>query len=785
MKQTAPTSLDISARLRPWLLMAATALLVARPLFPSESAADWGDGASAVMLWILLAVVWLLGEVASGRFAVRFGWLDAAVVLLVFWQIIAALWAVINGSPRPAMNMLWEWVGMALGFLLLRQLLGTGNLIDVQSGATVGLSSSAGNTGGQATRGTHGRECRALLAVMIALAVGLSGYALYQRAYEYPQTLARYDADPDGELQKAGYDYPPGSPQRKLFRDRLASNLPSATFALSNSLAGFLAPWLVILVGIAASELQNLKRFSWLILCACLITAGLLITRGRGGCIAAGVGCVLLAVPWAWNKARRLGWLLPVAAAAVAIVAVFVAVSQRNVFSQAAKSFGYRVQYWQSSMAMIAEHPWLGCGPGNFQNAYTKYKLPEASEEIADPHNFLLEVWATAGSPAAVLLLVVLGGFFWTAARGQGPGASGRKGEKDSLPSPACGRGAWGEGGKHPSKSALTLALSQSERERTYKSRIPESLNPESRPVFILAGGGLGFILSIPLGMLGAAPPGLMAILIGLPLAGLTVAALWGWVCDGWLPPLLPALGAAVLLINLLAAGGIAMPGVAGTLWALMAVGLYGRWPGVLSRATAWLVLVAALCMAAACYFTYYRPVLDSQMNMRMAEQNPEQAVEWLNAAAKADPLAAEPWRRLMVAKFANYPHNLGRESLDHLHHTVNEFLRLNPNSASAWMTVGDWYSFLAPSFSDTTEDSKREIQVEALGAYRRAVDLYPNGAIQRAKLALALHQAGDWPAFRHEAKAALRLDEITPHEDKKLPPEVREQLTRLLQEKP
>ena len=66
--------------------------------------------------------------------------------------------------------------------------------------------------------------------------------------------------------------------------------------------------------------------------------------------------------------------------------------------AKAAKSFGYRLQYWQATMRMIAEHPLAGCGPGNFQDAYTAYKLPEASEEVADPHNFLLEVWATAGT---------------------------------------------------------------------------------------------------------------------------------------------------------------------------------------------------------------------------------------------------------------------------------------------------------------------------------------------------------------------------------------------------
>ncbi len=79
---------------------------------------------------------------------------------------------------------------------------------------------------------------------------------------------------------------------------------------------------------------------------------------------------------------------------------------------KAATSLGYRLQYWQATLHMIADRPWLGCGPGNFQDVYTQYKLPEASEEVADPHDFLLEVWATAGTPAMLALLGALG-LFW------------------------------------------------------------------------------------------------------------------------------------------------------------------------------------------------------------------------------------------------------------------------------------------------------------------------------------------------------------------------------------
>ena len=57
-------------------------------------------------------------------------------------------------------------------------------------------------------------------------------------------------------------------------------------------------------------------------------------------------------------------------------------------------------------------------------------------------------------------------------------------------------------------------------------------------------------------------------------------------------------------------------------------------------------------------------------------------------------------------------------------------------------------------------------------------MQLYPNSALYRAKLAEACRAAGDQPAFRREAEAALRLDNLTPHTDKKLPADVRNRLT-------
>jgi len=134
-------------RWRPWLLAGAVALLVARPLYPSETPAETGDGLPVVMLWLALAVVWMLGLLGRRQWTFRFGLLDGVMVFLMVWTAGSAMmWARVSHA-RPAVNMLWEWVGLGLVFLLVRQW-----------------------TAGQ-------REIRAILAVMLALPAGQAAFA--------------------------------------------------------------------------------------------------------------------------------------------------------------------------------------------------------------------------------------------------------------------------------------------------------------------------------------------------------------------------------------------------------------------------------------------------------------------------------------------------------------------------------------------------------------------------------------------------------------------------------
>ena len=290
----------------------------------------------------------------------------------------------------------------------------------------------------------------------------------------------------------------------------------------------------------------------------------------------------------------------------------------------ASKSLGYRLQYWQSSLAMIADHPWVGVGPGQFQNAYTAYMLPTASEEVADPHNFLIEVWATAGTPALAVLLAMLAAFGWTVIRSaQGSRHTPCAVADGTRRVPATQADGTRRVPATQADGTRRVPATQADGTR----RVPATQDDHPRSVYL--GACCGFLLAVPLGLMNGAGPsyvvvglGLpMWVWLGLPLAAATMALLDCWVVAGPLSPLLPAIGASVLLVNLLAAGGIAAAGVAGTLWLLLAVGLNVAGPAerLVPKPVGLALLVLASLLGAACYQTAYAPVLESQVEIRKA----------------------------------------------------------------------------------------------------------------------------------------------------------------------
>ena len=726
-----------AARLRLVALAALTALLVATPLIPGESLAEMGTGCVLTLAAVALTMLCLTVAAVVRNRTFRFDWADVAAVGLPVIVGVSAWFMAPHGHPRATINAAWQWGNLVLLYLLVRQLVRTDT------------------------------EVRALCAAMLGLATALAVLAGYQHFVTMPQTVAQYRADPEAMLREAGVDAPAGSPERKLFEDRLESTEPTATFALANSLAGFTAAWLIVALGIVLEAWCQGKRSDnganfrslvpivrWLYgnsrasliaaVAGCLaLTFCLMLTKSRTAVLASGVGCAI--VGWQHVRGgRRLDWRIPLAVVALFAVSVVGAAIAGAfdwlVLSEAPKSLLYRFEYWQATLRMIADHPWLGCGPGNFQQYYTLYKLAGASETIADPHNFVLEIWATTGTLGMFAFAAFLVLLFW---RGVGMPAAHFATVHD-LESDPCASSDAGNSPEIGSESVLAIWIGA------------------------LAGG----LLAFPVGMVVGFPPAPALLWLGFPAGAAVAVLLRTWVVHGTLPPRLLLIAIFTLLLNLSAAGGIGFAGVAVSLWLLAALVINRSTSGQrtveLPRWGGATLAVLGLFLLVACHQTMYAPVLTAQAKVSEAMDwlgrgRLDQAESMLKQAAKADPAASQSWIQLAALYHAQLLLSHSPELQARFDDAVRQAQTRNKRSFSLHRQIGNWRLALFRRTAD-----RRQLEA-ALEAYGNWVDLYPTSNLARAQLAWTYHLIGDHDSAAQQAMFALQLDAATPHQERKL----------------
>lgn len=715
----------LAAWLRPACLGCATALSLAAPLVASERTELTGAALPATMLWLLTALVWFAGAWLLRQPIPRWSSVEVAAIVFVALVGISGVAMMRFGSPRLTLNAVWTWVGMGTAFILFRQLL----------------------------RGDG--ERRALCAVFIGLAVCLSLVALHQTFIAFPQARALYESNPDAALQLAGVEAAAGSMQRKQFESRLYSTEPYATFSLTNSLAGFIAPWLALLVAVASSrrvvsgegKTRRLEAFSTWLIAAPLVIC-LLLTKSRSAWLATLLGLVVIGV------IRIAGGQRPATSQRLAVIAVVslvaltsalfaaIGIFDIDIVAQAGRSLAFRLEYWQATLAMIADYPLLGIGVGNFQEYYTAYKLPQASETIADPHNFTLEIAASAGVPAFVAFVAIF----------------------------------------VASAFALRRDVGQRELEETGKQ---DAYPTGVRAIFI--GGLVGVPLAIMLGLVTGYMPDIEPLLFGAVGGALAVWLLRGWVEQGALPRWAIVVAIGVLLVNLLAAGGIGFPGVAITLWLLLAIlagdqrpatGLRGPDDSSQERngASRWHSAICAIVTAillAVCSATAYQPVLartplSLAMSDAQAAGHIDDAIRLAEAAAAADRWSADPQLQLAQLYHQRWSARTGPASTDHPDYRAFQLhgvagLMLNPRAFSNYAAM----AYLEWEAGERTGDAQQ--RTNAASTYELAVEQYPNDALVRAQFAWLLDQAGRRDEAEREAAEALRLDALCPHSERKL----------------
>lgn len=703
-------------KVRLGLLAFSVALAIVAPLMPSEAVAGFGANAPLTMSWLVLLLAWAAVAVFDPKQTWKADWSDAWLWGVVAWHTLAGWVAVSSGAPRAALNVLWLWIGYATSYWLLRQWL------------------------------RSEIEKRALLAAMLALGVVLAGHGFYQYLYSGPQTRAEYQQDPESVLRRAGVQVVPGSPEAEQFRNRIESKEPLASFGLTNSLAGYLAPWLVIAIGIGLSLLRQGRLHSssgMAVICAAVMLGiCLFLTKSRTGILATGAGTLLVFI-FAGPLKLRFSWrsiaIGATCAMGLALVAVLSQGWDRFVLTEAPKSLKYRLEYWQATAAMIAEHPWLGVGPGNFQDWYSRYKLPQASETIADPHNYWLELTATAGIPALLLFVGWHGALLLHMVR-----RSTRDGSAST------------------SDAAITT----------------ETPGEAASRFTIYAGFGLGLFLVLPFDLLvsfvpeAAEPLGGLPVawVIGGPCAALVLLGLDGWVVRGKLEPGWPGIGLLTLAINLLAAGSLIFPGVMTTAWVLAAIATSDARRQSVARLKplAWAALAGASLVAILAHQTLYQPILASQSRQyEFMEARSRGEIARARTALQqwiaADPWSPEPWRSLAELELEQWLATSEAEAPATFLTAVAQTALLSPHSSRQSDQEAQWY------WAAWRRGKPAEYRRRAVEAWQEAVDRYPNSSYLRAQYAWALAESGQAADAKREAEEALALDALNPHREQKL----------------
>lgn len=242
-----------------------------------------------------------------------------------------------------------------------------------------------------------------LLRVCAAALLGLMGMlaakAMAQFVVEQPQAYADFKSNKATILSARGWTE--GSSMAQSFERRISQREAVGWFGLSNVFGSVCAGAGAALVGLLAADGKARAGRSFVVLGAVLAGLALALSMSKGAIVAGVLGLALLAVatmarsrrPGAWG---RWGGFVGLACIAgpLALVAVRGAIGERL----GELSLWFRWFYWQGAASIAKAHPWLGVGPGNFQDAYVACRPALSPEAAASPHSVLIDFASCLGA---------------------------------------------------------------------------------------------------------------------------------------------------------------------------------------------------------------------------------------------------------------------------------------------------------------------------------------------------------------------------------------------------
>jgi O-antigen ligase len=714
----------------------ALALAVARATFtdfsrstgePLASEAPRGAGAGtglALDLLCALPAILVLARRASDRqYVLRAAWSALPLGALAAWAACSTFWA---ADKFAALTGGMHWIAAAAllwaGAQLVRSWL----------------------------------RLRIVGAVAFGLLLALGAHALFYKAVDVPAQREYWQKHEAEIIKERGWTDDAFAASQ--FKNKVLAGELIGFYRSANSMAAVAVLLLLVSMGLGAQRVVDDRKDAtgaalllvsagvagWLIVEAKSKTAGLTPVLAIAGAAAA----------WRWRAAlaarvRRAYWV----GVGVALLAV-VAVVGHGLYHHGlpGESLTFRWHYWVGGARLFAAHALAGVGFDNFGLYYLGARLPEAAEEVRDPHNFLVRFAVELGTVGAVLCVAWVGRLAWELVRPVVPPTDAAANER----APQAERP---KGDYRGPRAILTLVaiatlallvnvISSLDFRADAGYVLNELLQKVSMFALLLIGASLAAIKSL-------AAPELDARPAPLALYGL-VAALAAFLVHN------------LVDFSLFEAGPL-------TLFALLAGAAVGvRTPSAAGRRKR--TAAAAVCLGAACAAWLavagfvWAPTSAAEddadeAGAALRQKRSNDAVRLLVAARDRQPLNADyPFRAANVLLAQGGPaQSQGALEL------LDQAIRTDPMACEFYLARARYFTRGPGQPLAGTPQVAGHVERD----FARAVELNPNDAAVRAEYADALARFGDRAGAVHQYEEALRYDAmLRPQEPKRMKPE-------------
>jgi cytochrome c-type biogenesis protein CcmH/NrfG len=253
---------------------------------------------------------------------------------------------------------------------------------------------------------------RIVAAVCFGLLLVLVAQSVAYRAIDSAENIRYWNEHKESILKEHGWQ--PGSFVAQQFEHKVLGEELAGFFNSPNTFAAVGVLLFFVSAGLGIQKLKDGDSRRWLTLP--LIAAGSAIwiiieAKSKTAAATPLLGILMLAAvtklrPKIQKHPTHFYWL-----GVAAVVGAILAVVGHGLYhgglfpGHFSNSLDFRWKYWIASARLFAQHPIIGVGWSNFGLHYVSVRLASASEEIKDPHNFLVRFFVELGSIGGLLAI--------------------------------------------------------------------------------------------------------------------------------------------------------------------------------------------------------------------------------------------------------------------------------------------------------------------------------------------------------------------------------------------